>query len=85
MSMKKAFTLIELLVVIAVVTLLAGMLLGALDAAREEARKIACVNSERQMGFAYTMYRGDHGDKWPQGHSSSFGLSALLPYLHWKN
>ena len=55
----KGFTLIELLVVIAIIAILAAMLLPALKAAKEVAKKTQCVNNLKQMGLGITLYASD--------------------------
>ncbi|MCX7866815.1 MAG: DUF1559 domain-containing protein [Limisphaera sp.] len=59
------FTLVELLVVIAVVALLAGLLLPALAAAHEKARRANCISNLRQIHLAIAMYADDHHDWLP--------------------
>lgn len=57
---KEGFTLIELLVVIAVIALLMGILLPALNVAREQGRRAACMSNMRQVGLALTLYQADY-------------------------
>jgi prepilin-type N-terminal cleavage/methylation domain-containing protein len=63
---RRTFTLIELLVVVAIIAILAALLLPALGKAKFQARRISCVNQQRQVGIALTTFADDNDSRYPQ-------------------
>lgn len=85
--LNHGFTLVELLVVIAIIGILIALLLPAVQAAREAARRITCGNNLKQVGLALLNYHGTYqrfpqGTHYGNGQTIGWAWSAvILPFI----
>jgi prepilin-type N-terminal cleavage/methylation domain-containing protein/prepilin-type processing-associated H-X9-DG protein len=79
-----AFTLVELLVVIAIIAILAALLLPALAKAKEEGRKVKCVNNYHQLAISWQLYAGDNqGNLIANPYDPSGSVTAFTNTTSW--
>ncbi|MCP4590129.1 MAG: DUF1559 domain-containing protein, partial [bacterium] len=81
---NRGFTLVELLVVITIIGILIALLLPAVQAAREAARRMQCSNNLKQLGLAVHNYVSIYSEHFPlgcMGYERHGLFTAMLPFL----
>jgi len=87
---QKGFTLVELLVVIAIIGVLVALLLPAVQAAREAARRSSCTNNLKQLGLSLHNHHDTYGTfpavrELTGHHNRTTGFVAILPFMEGDN
>jgi prepilin-type N-terminal cleavage/methylation domain-containing protein/prepilin-type processing-associated H-X9-DG protein len=74
MDTRKGFTLIELLVVIAIIAVLLAILMPALNRAKEQGKRAACLSNLKQLTLAWIMYADENDDKLVNGDTGEYSI-----------
>ncbi len=78
----KGYTLMEMLVVMAIITIIAGLVLPGIWAAKERAHQATCINNLRQLGLAFQMYMQENRMYLPPENAGGIGWDQkMYPYI----
>lgn len=82
MNRRKGFTLIELLVVIAIIAILMAILMPALNRAREQGKRAACMGNLKQLGLAWVLYAEANEGKIVEGNAGNPGDFSSYDHIN---